>query len=45
MDAEVLRTGVLERRAHGVGHGADPDLEAIAVLDLRRHETGHRLVR
>ena len=34
VDAEVAHAALEQERADGVGHGADPDLQAIAVLDL-----------
>ena len=38
VDAEIAHAALEQDRAHGVRHGADPDLQAIAVLDLRGDE-------
>ena len=44
MDAEVAHATFEEKRAHGIGHGADPDLQARAVLNLRCNKPGHGAV-
>ena len=38
MDAEIAHAALEQDRAHRVRHGADADLQAIAVLDLRGDE-------
>ncbi len=45
MDPQVLGSRVLQEGAHGVGHAADPDLEAVAVTNLGGDEATDRDVR
>jgi hypothetical protein len=40
--AQVLHAALEQERAHGVGHGADAHLQAVAVFDLRGDEPSHR---
>ena len=42
MDAEVAHAALEQERADGVRHGADADLQAIAVLDLGGDEPARR---
>jgi hypothetical protein len=40
--AEVAHAALEQRRADGVGHGADADLQAVAVRDLRGNQPADR---
>ena len=42
VDAQVLHAAFEQDGAHGVGHGADAHLQAVAVLDLGGDEPTHR---
>ena len=38
VDAKVAHAAFEQERADGIRHAADPDLQAVAVLDFRRDE-------
>ncbi len=38
VDAQVAHAGLLQHRAHGIGHAADADLQAGAIVHLRSDE-------
>ena len=42
--AQVLQVALGDHLADGVGHGADAQLQAGAVADLRHHQIGHRQI-
>ena len=44
MHAEIAHPAFKKDRAHGIGHAADADLQAVAVLDFSRDEPPHRAV-
>ena len=44
MYTQVLQIGLTQHGAHGVGHTADPQLQAGAVGNLLNDQLGHRLI-